>query len=223
MKLNRKMRRWLKRVGNIAIGALIVANVVMGSLLYFKVATRNYKEMKPQIIEMEQKYDLTQINDILAKNNLEVLEINFESNFSKTIVDQPKYDIFKGAFKELRNKFKKKTLNLSAEFTAIYKYDLSKLTATRIGDVTVIELSKDDIDISVHYKNVTANADYAFLASYFTPQQIADIEADMLEAAQKDITMRNTYKDEALENTKLDILNLFEKCGIKTNDILIKW
>ena len=158
-----------------------------------------------------------------AKNNLEVLEINFESNFSKTIVDQPKYDIFKGAFKELRNKFKKKTLNLSAEFTAIYKYDLSKLTATRIGDVTVIELSKDDIDISVHYKNVTANVDYAFLASYFTPQQIADIEADMLEAAQKDITIRNTYKDEALENTKLDILNLFEKCGIKTNDILIKW
>ena len=222
MKLNRKMRRWLKKIGGIAIGALIVANVVMGSILYTKVMVGNQKE-SPQIVEIKQEYDLTQINDILAKNNLEVLEINFESNFSKTIIDQPKYDIFKGAFKELRNKFKKKTLNLSAEFTAIYKYDLSKLTATRIGDVTVIELSKDDIDISVHYKNVTANADYAFLASYFTPQQIADIEADMLEAAKKDITMRDTHKDEALKNTKLDILNLFEKCGIETNDILIRW
>lgn len=222
MKLNRKMRRWLKKIGGIAIGALIVANVVMGSILYTKVIVGNQKE-SPQIVEIKQEYDLTKINDILAKNNLEVLEIDFESTFSKTVVDQPKFDIFKGAFKEFRNKFKSKTLNLSAEFTALYKYDLSKLTATRIGDVTVIELNKDDIDINIQYKNVVANADYTFLADYFTPQQIADIEAEMLEAAKKDITMRDTYKDEALKNTKSDILNLFEKCGIETNDILIRW
>lgn len=222
MKLNRKMRRWLKKIGGIAIGALIVANVVMGSVLYTKVIVGNQKE-SPQIVEIKQEYDLTKINDVLAKNNLEVLEINFESTFSKTVVDQPKFDIFKGAFKEFRNKFKSKTLNLSAEFTALYKYDLSKLTATRIGDVTVIELNKDDIDINIQYKNVVANADYTFLADYFTPQQIADIEAEMLEAAKKDITMRDIYKDEALKNTKLDILNLFEKCGIETNDILIRW
>lgn len=222
MKLNRKMRRWLKKIGGIAIGALIVANVVMGSILYTKVIVGNQKE-SPQIVEIKQEYDLTKINDILAKNNLEVLEIDFESTFSKTVVDQPKFDIFKGAFKEFRNKFKSKTLNLSAEFTALYKYDLSKLTATRIGDVTVIELNKDDIDINIQYKNVVANADYTFLADYFTPQQIADIEAEMLEAAKKDITMRDIYKDEALKNTKLDILNLFEKCGIETNDILIRW
>ena len=222
MKLNRKMRRWLKKIGGIAIGALIVANVVMGSILYTKVIVGNQKE-SPQIVEIKQEYDLTKINDILAKNNLEVLEIDFESTFSKTVVDQPKFDIFKGAFKEFRNKFKSKTLNLSAEFTALYKYDLSKLTATRIGDVTVIELNKDDIDINIQYKNVVANADYTFLADYFTPQQIADIEAEMLESAKKDITMRDTYKDEALKNTKLDILNLFEKCGIETNDILIRW
>lgn len=222
MKLNRKMRRWLKKIGGIAIGALIVANVVMGSILYTKVIVGNQKE-SPQIVEIKQEYDLTKINDILAKNNLEVLEINFESTFSKTVVDQPKFDIFKGAFKEFRNKFKSKTLNLSAEFTALYKYDLSKLTATRIGDVTVIELNKDDIDINIQYKNVIVNADYTFLADYFTPQQIADIEAEMLEAAKKDITMRDIYKDEALKNTKLDILNLFEKCGIETNDILIRW
>lgn len=222
MKLNRKMRRWLKKIGGIAIGALIVANVVMGSVLYTKVIVGNQKE-SPQIVEIKQEYDLTKINDVLAKNNLEVLEINFESTFSKTVVDQPKFDIFKGAFKEFRNKFKSKTLNLSAEFTALYKYDLSKLTATRIGDVTVIELNKDDIDINIQYKNVVANADYTFLADYFTPQQIADIEAEMLEAAKKDITMRGIYKDEALKNTKLDILNLFEKCGIETNDILIRW
>ena len=222
MKLNRKMRRWLKKIGGIAIGALIVANVVMGSILYTKVIVGNQKE-SPQIVEIKQEYDLTKINDILAKNNLEVLEIDFESTFSKTVVDQPKFDIFKGAFKEFRNKFKSKTLNLSAEFTALYKYDLSKLTATRIGDVTVIELNKDDIDINIQYKNVIVNADYTFLADYFTPQQIADIEAEMLEAAKKDITMRDIYKDEALKNTKLDILNLFEKCGIETNDILIRW
>lgn len=222
MKLNRKMRRWLKKIGGIAIGALIVANVVMGSVLYTKVIVGNQKE-SPQIVEIKQEYDLTKINDVLAKNNLEVLEINFESTFSKTVVDQPKFDIFKGAFKEFRNKFKSKTLNLSAEFTALYKYDLSKLTATRIGDVTVIELNKDDIDINIQYKNVVANSDYTFLADYFTPQQIADIEAEMLEAAKKDITMRDIYKDEALKNTKLDILNLFEKCGIETNDILIRW
>lgn len=222
MKLNRKMRRWLKKIGGIAIGALIVANVVMGSILYTKVIVGNQKE-SPQIVEIKQEYDLTKINDVLAKNNLEVLEINFESTFSKTVVDQPKFDIFKGAFKEFRNKFKSKTLNLSAEFTALYKYDLSKLTATRIGDVTVIELNKDDIDINIQYKNVIVNADYTFLADYFTPQQIADIEAEMLEAAKKDIAMRDIYKDEALKNTKLDILNLFEKCGIETNDILIRW
>lgn len=165
MKLNRKMRRWLKKIGGIAIGALIVANVVMGSILYTKVIVGNQKE-SPQIVEIKQEYDLTKINDILAKNNLEVLEIDFESTFSKTVVDQPKFDIFKGAFKEFRNKFKSKTLNLSAEFTALYKYDLSKLTATRIGDVTVIELNKDDIDINIQYKNVVANADYTFQLQY---------------------------------------------------------
>ena len=37
------------------------------------------------------------------------------------------------------------------------------------------------------------------------------------------IYLRDIYKDEALKNTKLDILNLFEKCGIETNDILIRW
>ena len=152
-----------------------------------------------------------------------MMRIKEEIPYSKLAIFSTLKALQAPAFKEFRNKFKSKTLNLSAEFTALYKYDLSKLTATRIGDVTVIELNKDDIDINIQYKNVVANADYTFLADYFTPQQIADIEAEMLEAAKKDITMRDTYKDEALKNTKLDILNLFEKCGIETNDILIRW
>lgn len=224
MSLNRKTRRWLKKLGNIAIGALIVAITIIGSNFYNGLKNRvTIETPRNNVIEIQKTYNLDKINDVLKKNNLEVLSIDFSGDYSKTIVDEPKFKIFGDTFTEFRKKVANKTLNLTADFNAIYKYDLSKLEATRVGDVTLIQLSEDDLELTIQYRNVETTQKYAPLAAYFTPQQVADIEAEMKDKAYNDISARGCYKTEALQNTKDDILQLFEKCGIETNDILIKW
>ena len=154
MSLNRKTRRWLKKLGNIVIGTLIVAITIIGSNFYNELKNRvTIETPRNNVVEIQKTYNLDKINDVLKKNNLEVLSIDFSGDYSKTIVDEPKFKIFGDTFTEFRKKVANKTLNLTADFNAIYKYDLSKLEATRVGDVTLIQLSEDDLELTIQYHN----------------------------------------------------------------------
>lgn len=223
MKLNRRTRRLLKRIGNSVVAIFIVVSTIIGSNFYHNMkSNKGISAPQRKVVEMQETYNLDKINEILRKNNLEVLDINFNATYNKTVVDEPLFKIFGDTFAEFRKKVANKTLNLTADFNAIYKYDLSKLEAVRIGDVTVIQLKEGDLELSVQYKDVETTQKYGILATHFTPQQVTDIEAEMREKAYNDISIRGDYKIEALQNTKNSLLELFDKCGIETNDILIK-
>ena len=82
-----------------------------------------------------------------------------------------------------------------------------------LSDKYLINLKIQDLDLFINNKVIDSDVKMSMLSTYFTPEQIFDIEQNMLEKAKENIDGDNKFKIIALENTKKNLYEYeFIKC-----------
>lgn len=200
---------------------LIVGLAVSNGVLAKKIIDKQGIKSSTSYEQIENKISIEKINKILEQNKLNVLDLDINFNYSESIVDTPKYS-FLNIFGENRDKIraflKEKTLYINSDIYFCYTYDLSKINVVELNDDKyLINLKIQDLDLFINNKVIDSDVKMSMLSTYFTPEQIFNIEQNMLEKAKENIDGDNKFKIIALENTKKNLYDIFEKVGIKDN------
>lgn len=200
---------------------LIVGLAVSNGVLAKKIIDKQGIKSSTSYEQIENKISIEKINKILEQNKLNVLDLDINFNYSESIVDTPKYsflNIFGENGDKIRAFLKEKTLYINSDIYFCYTYDLSKINVVELNDDKyLINLKIQDLDLFINNKVIGSDVKMSMLSTYFTPEQIFDIEQNMLEKAKENIDGDNKFKIIALENTKKNLYNIFEKVGIEDN------
>ena len=207
-----------KKIRNMLIGLLLIVSVFVGGGFYFnKMPHPNTFKAKAN---QEYKIDLTQfkIKQILNTNKMQSLEVTFSAQISDVMYDQPKLKCLTGISKF----FTSRKLQISADYKALFTYDLSKaqFTDNKNGTYTIV-LNANDIENYVMQIDTPKTQEMmSLIGRYYDSKTVAEDTYKLQTIASKKV---NTYENrtKAIENTKTDLLGLFKNVGINTDKINI--
>lgn len=206
-----------KKMLILLIAGLVLSNGILVKTLINKQETKSSTSYE----QIENKISIEKINKILEQNKLNVLDLDINFNYNESIVDVPKYsilNIFGENGDKIRAFLKEKTLYINSDVHFCYTYDLSKVNVVKLNDDKyLINLKIQDLDLFVNNKVISSDVKMSMLSTYFTPEQVFNIEQNMLEKAKENIDEDNKFKTIALENTKKNLYDIFEKVGIEDN------
>ena len=206
-----------KKMLILLIAGLVLSNGILVKTLINKQETKSSTSYE----QIENKISIEKINKILEQNKLNVLDLDINFNYNESIVDVPKHsvlNIFGKNGDKIRAFLKEKTLYINSDVHFCYTYDLSKVNVVKLNDDKyLINLKIQDLDLFVNNKVISSDVKMSMLSTYFTPEQVFNIEQNMLEKAKENIDEDNKFKTIALENTKKNLYDIFEKVGIEDN------
>ncbi len=206
-----------KKMLILLIAGLVFSNCILVRTLINKQEIKNSTSYE----QVENKISIEKINKILRQNKLNVLDLDVNFNYSESIVDTPKHsvlNIFGKKGDKIRAFLKEKTLYINSDVHFCYTYDLSKVNVVELNDNKyLINLKIQDLDLFVNNKVIDSDVKMSMLSTYFSPEQVFNIEQNMLEKAKENIDEDNKFKTIALENTKKNLYDIFEKVGIEDN------
>jgi hypothetical protein len=206
-----------KKLRNMLIGLLLIASVFVGGGFYFNKPHSNTFKAKAN---QEYKIDLTQfkIKQILNTDQMQSLTVTFSAEISEVTFDNPGFKCFTGISKF----FTSRKLQISADYKALFTYDLSKaqFTDNKNGTYTIV-LNANDIENYVTQIDTPKTHEMmSIIGRYYDSKTVAADTYKLQTIASKKV---NTYENrtKAIENTKTNLLGLFKNVGINTDKINI--
>ena len=209
-----------KKIKRFLISILLITVLVVGCKVYLGNKTHTIPRFNPSP-KQEYKIDLTQfkIRQILNTNKIQSLEVTYSTTLQDTRYDTPRFKFLDGLSKVLTSR----KLELTGDFKGIFSYDLSKaqFETSEYGTFTITLNTRDIESILVAVETPKSVEAMSLIGRQYDSKTVSELVYQLQELAKVKVNTSEN-RNAAIENTKVNLLELFKNVGVDTNRVIIK-